>query len=182
MGNILLKQRVTRRRHSLLQKAAAYRLSQKIDDPKLFLSQIRQKPVNHHKKSVKKRAARRFHLPALPRFQFVSSLKNLKKQKQPQIPKNRVFSVPVSSFVLIAAVSGILVFLILSLSRDEGFFRFPGSSALDLELPEDPHHGLSLASFAGIAPADSAEGETDIPLDLMETFSWSNYKVRRGDS
>jgi murein DD-endopeptidase MepM/ murein hydrolase activator NlpD len=182
MGNILLKQRVTRRKHSLLQKAAAYRLSQKIDDPKLFLSQIRQKPVNHHKKSVKKREPRRFHLPHLPRLQCASPLKNRKKTKQPQMPKTRVFSIPVSSFAVIAAVSGVLVFLTLSLSRDDGFFRFPGSSALDLDLPEDPRHEANLASFAGIDTADSAEGETDIPLDLMETFSWSSYKVRRGDS
>jgi murein DD-endopeptidase MepM/ murein hydrolase activator NlpD len=182
MGNILLKQRVTRRKHSLLQKAAAYRLSQKIDDPKLFLSQIRQKPVNHHKKSVKKRSPRRFQLPRLPRLQFVSPLKNRKNLKQTHVPKTRVFSIPVSSFAVIAAVSGILVFLILSLSREDGFFRFPGSSALALELPEDPHNEANLASFAGIDTADSAEGETDIPLDLMETFSWSSYRVRRGDS
>ncbi|MDR1046430.1 MAG: M23 family metallopeptidase [Treponema sp.] len=98
------------------------------------------------------------------------------------MPKTRVFSIPVSSFAVIAAVSGVLVFLTLSLSRDDGFFRFPGSSALDLDLPEDPRHEANLASFAGIDTADSAEGETDIPLDLMETFSWSSYKVRRGDS
>ncbi|MDR2304827.1 MAG: M23 family metallopeptidase [Treponema sp.] len=177
MGNILLKQRVTRRKRSLLQKAAAYRLSQKIDDPRLFLSQIRQKPVSHHKKSVKKRSPRLLRLPHASRFQFVSFLKNPGK-----IPENKVFSIPVSSFAIIMAVSGILVFSIFSFNRDDVFFRFPGSSVLDLELPEDPHHEASLASFAGIDTADGAEGETDIPLDLIETFSWSNYKVRRGDS
>jgi murein DD-endopeptidase MepM/ murein hydrolase activator NlpD len=177
MGNILLKQRITRRKRSLLQKASSYRLSQKIDDSKLFLSQIRQKPVNHHKKPVKKGSPRLFHLPHVPRFQFLSLLKNLKKT-----PKNKTFSMPGFSFALILIVSGILVFSILLLSRDDGFFSFLGSSALDLELPEDSHYEASLASFAGIYTADSAEGETDIPLDLMETFSWSSYKVRRGDS
>jgi murein DD-endopeptidase MepM/ murein hydrolase activator NlpD len=49
---------------------------------------------------------------------------------------------------------------------------------------EDASIRASLASYAGIAdslPA-SEENEELIPLDLMETFRWETYQVRRGDS
>ncbi|GHV60269.1 hypothetical protein AGMMS49587_01050 [Spirochaetia bacterium] len=40
-----------------------------------------------------------------------------------------------------------------------------------------------LAAYAGLSPlAAPAPAGEDIPLDLMETFAWTSYKVQRGDS
>jgi murein DD-endopeptidase MepM/ murein hydrolase activator NlpD len=38
-----------------------------------------------------------------------------------------------------------------------------------------------MASYAGVLQEEPVEGE-DIPLDLMETFAWQTYAVKRGDS
>ncbi|MDR2247095.1 MAG: M23 family metallopeptidase [Treponema sp.] len=56
---------------------------------------------------------------------------------------------------------------------------------------EDSRFQANMASYAGLSPQASGpapgEGEAspdsvDIPLDLMETFSWLNYTVKKGDS
>ncbi|GHU59276.1 hypothetical protein FACS189444_4280 [Spirochaetia bacterium] len=50
--------------------------------------------------------------------------------------------------------------------------------------PEDSLAMQYLASYAGLAPVSTAAaGEDDaIPLDLVETFAWKSYKVKKGDS
>jgi murein DD-endopeptidase MepM/ murein hydrolase activator NlpD len=44
----------------------------------------------------------------------------------------------------------------------------------------DSQFEQSLASYVGVGPLSPAEG--DMPLDLMETFSWGSYTVKRGDT
>jgi murein DD-endopeptidase MepM/ murein hydrolase activator NlpD len=51
---------------------------------------------------------------------------------------------------------------------------------------EDTRYHQDLAAYAGILSADflsvpETEGE-DIPLDLMESFTWKSYTVKQGDS
>jgi murein DD-endopeptidase MepM/ murein hydrolase activator NlpD len=46
---------------------------------------------------------------------------------------------------------------------------------------EDTQFRLDMASYAGLSPQSSPASE-DIPLDLMETFAWRNYTIRRGDT
>jgi murein DD-endopeptidase MepM/ murein hydrolase activator NlpD len=49
--------------------------------------------------------------------------------------------------------------------------------------PEDPHYQRELASYAGLGPRQvSLPPGEEIPLDLIETFAWKNYTVKRGDS
>ncbi|GHU16948.1 hypothetical protein FACS1894163_07250 [Spirochaetia bacterium] len=53
------------------------------------------------------------------------------------------------------------------------------------EPPEDAGAGRNLAAYAGLSllgEAAPAEAEKNIPLDLMEAFAWTNYKVQKGDS
>ena len=51
---------------------------------------------------------------------------------------------------------------------------------------EDSRFQANLASYAGLSPrtpeGDVSQPSVDIPLDLMETFSWRNYTVKKGDS
>jgi murein DD-endopeptidase MepM/ murein hydrolase activator NlpD len=52
---------------------------------------------------------------------------------------------------------------------------------------EDSRFQANMASYVGLPPQSPAEGEVsspsvDIPLDLMEAFSWLNYTVKKGDS
>jgi murein DD-endopeptidase MepM/ murein hydrolase activator NlpD len=53
----------------------------------------------------------------------------------------------------------------------------PGYLSGDLE----EETARNLASYAGLYPQSSGGGEA-IPLDLMETFSWKEYRVRKGDT
>jgi murein DD-endopeptidase MepM/ murein hydrolase activator NlpD len=41
--------------------------------------------------------------------------------------------------------------------------------------------GWNLASYAGLYPQETGQEEA-IPLDLTETFSWKEYKVKKGDT
>jgi murein DD-endopeptidase MepM/ murein hydrolase activator NlpD len=45
-------------------------------------------------------------------------------------------------------------------------------------------HGLKqhLISYAGLVPDLTPDREDKIPLDLLESFSWESYTVKRGDS
>jgi murein DD-endopeptidase MepM/ murein hydrolase activator NlpD len=52
---------------------------------------------------------------------------------------------------------------------------------------EDSRFQANMASYAGLSQQSSLENgilppSVDIPLDLMEAFSWFNYTVRKGDS
>jgi murein DD-endopeptidase MepM/ murein hydrolase activator NlpD len=83
-------------------------------------------------------------------------------------------AVPVFILALIA------VFSVTALLFDPSF-TFPWERDMVPEPLEDGGYNHSLASYAGILPMASLP-EDPIPLDLMETFSWSSYKVKRGDS
>jgi murein DD-endopeptidase MepM/ murein hydrolase activator NlpD len=63
------------------------------------------------------------------------------------------------------------------LFRGPGFLE-PGY----VKPPEDGRSPENLASYVGVSLSSSGEEEGEIPLDLMEIFSWGNYKVRRGDT
>jgi murein DD-endopeptidase MepM/ murein hydrolase activator NlpD len=69
----------------------------------------------------------------------------------------------------------VLLFAVLTLnSRNQDTFLYPG---------EDGGFRQSLASYAGLGPLQAAAaGDEVIPLDLMETFSWISYTVKKGDS
>ncbi|MDR1287310.1 MAG: M23 family metallopeptidase [Treponema sp.] len=77
---------------------------------------------------------------------------------------------------IIAVLAG---FSVLALVFDPSF-SLPWEQPPLPQPEEDGGYGHNLASYAGLLPPEAA-GD-DIPLDLMETFSWSSYKVRRGDS
>jgi murein DD-endopeptidase MepM/ murein hydrolase activator NlpD len=62
---------------------------------------------------------------------------------------------------------------VLSLLSGESFYL--GAAGREEE-------GRNLASYAGLYSPDIPVDEEDIPLDLVETFRWNEYKVTRGDT
>jgi murein DD-endopeptidase MepM/ murein hydrolase activator NlpD len=62
-------------------------------------------------------------------------------------------------------------------------FRGPGLPEPGLMEPlEDSRAEQRLASYVGAGISSSQDGKEEIPLDLMESFSWGTYTVRRGDT
>jgi murein DD-endopeptidase MepM/ murein hydrolase activator NlpD len=49
-------------------------------------------------------------------------------------------------------------------------------------LREDTLLMHDMAAYAGVLHEEAPEEGEDIPLDLMETFAWQSYTVKRGDS
>jgi murein DD-endopeptidase MepM/ murein hydrolase activator NlpD len=77
---------------------------------------------------------------------------------------------------------------VLTLLGFVAFFADRRLSPAELVPPEENHYRRDLASYAGLAPGETAPGETlpaadeFIPLDMIETFAWKSYTVKPGDS
>jgi murein DD-endopeptidase MepM/ murein hydrolase activator NlpD len=90
------------------------------------------------------------------------------------------FSFPLPSLLSCLVAAGVLLLSVLAFSFRDLVASDPAFSA---EPAADGEFERNLASYAGIFPGPApAEPEEPIPLDLMETFAWSDYRVRRGDS
>ncbi|GHV94530.1 hypothetical protein AGMMS50293_08500 [Spirochaetia bacterium] len=114
------------------------------------------------------------------------------------------FSFPVPSLMTLAVIAGTLVISLIALNWDG--LTLPQSITFE---PGPDRAGMrNLAAYAGLpdlnasddsaavtvpaatapaitAPAitaETAETGVSIPLDLMESFKWSTYKVQKGDS
>jgi murein DD-endopeptidase MepM/ murein hydrolase activator NlpD len=73
------------------------------------------------------------------------------------------------------------VLSLLVLNWETPGFSLPSARNYALEPGPDREARRNLASYAGI-PALDAPAAGEIPLDLMETFTWSSYTVKKGDS
>jgi murein DD-endopeptidase MepM/ murein hydrolase activator NlpD len=91
---------------------------------------------------------------------------------------------PLPAF-LTAALSLLVSFAVLDWESPSllMLFRGPGFPESSLIEPlEDSRSEQILASYIGAGLSAPGEGEEEIPLDLMEGFSWGTYTVRRGDT
>jgi murein DD-endopeptidase MepM/ murein hydrolase activator NlpD len=93
-------------------------------------------------------------------------------------------SIPLSSLIA-AGLAFIVSLAVLNWRFPVSSIAFPlgiqylGASARGGEIDED------LASYAGLYTSrlqTGPEDGEDIPLDLIETFSWNEYKVKKGDT
>jgi murein DD-endopeptidase MepM/ murein hydrolase activator NlpD len=67
--------------------------------------------------------------------------------------------------------------------QGDGVYESALASYAGLALNESARPDPESPPAAALDPAvDTAEQSEEIPLDLMETFAWSNYTVKRGDS
>jgi murein DD-endopeptidase MepM/ murein hydrolase activator NlpD len=152
MNDIIAAQRVKHRRFPSLLSKAA--------DYRAgvnSIARVKQKPAR-----VRRHRNIRMFRFKLPLIQFP----HLKLKK----PRYSPGAFRVSAISLGALIALLFVLLVLSWRSDPGLY--PG---------EDTVFRANLASYAGLSPA-AAEEEGTIPLDLMETFAWKSYTVRRGDS
>ena len=89
-------------------------------------------------------------------------------------------AVPVSALIIL--VLGVLLFMYVKGGSFDWMDREVISSGKDLGSE------YNLALYAGVHPVENQTGNLNenpgdnIPLDLLETFAWQNYKVKRGDS
>jgi murein DD-endopeptidase MepM/ murein hydrolase activator NlpD len=177
MKNFLREQRVWRRKRSPLpritggKKPTARRGSRTYTTD--LIHQIRQKPAYWRRRKIKKPGAVKSGFPGLNFF--------LRPGYGGGEKKVRAFRVPVLSLLNILFVTGILAVSVLGLFWPDISPLLPVSPAFTPEPEADGEFRRGLVSYAGITPF-SASGDGAIPLDLMETFSWSSYQVKRGDS
>jgi murein DD-endopeptidase MepM/ murein hydrolase activator NlpD len=90
------------------------------------------------------------------------------------------FTFPAPSLLSCLAAGGVLLLSILAFGLQDLVMPDP---ALSAEPGADGEFERNLASYAGVLPEPAPAGPGEpIPLDLMETFAWSDYRVRKGDS
>ncbi|MDR2258501.1 MAG: M23 family metallopeptidase [Treponema sp.] len=172
MKNFLGEQRVWRRkksppRRNIFGKKLTALQGSRIPAADL-IHQIRQKPAYWRRRRIKKPG---FILSGFP------------KKPGGGEKKGRGFHIPVPSFSGVLFIAGILAVSVFGLFWQD---LSPPVSFLHTFTPEpgaDGEFQRGLASYAGISPLfPSAVPDEAIPLDLTETFSWSAYEVKKGDS
>jgi murein DD-endopeptidase MepM/ murein hydrolase activator NlpD len=197
MKNYIAKQRVRpRRQPSPLLRAAARQKKASLpgSGPSgFFMEGIKQKPI--HKKCPQYKRIKPFltfqrlkgsFSPFSGFFGGRGKKKNPDKTKArtpaEQKGKNTSPPFPPSSFPLIV-LGGLLFFSILTVTQADFFLKdsFPETNSLELR-EDDRELQQNLASYAGLTPVLASAADDWIPLDLMETFAWKTYTVRKGDS
>ncbi|MDR0629022.1 MAG: M23 family metallopeptidase [Treponema sp.] len=103
--------------------------------------------------------------------------------------KGRTHRFGVVKLLPILAIAGLLLFILLSLNWSEnplGTLKLsaflPWGRAYRLEPGTDEGIRHNLASYAGLSDPASPVQDEIIPLNLVETFAWESYKVKKGDS
>jgi murein DD-endopeptidase MepM/ murein hydrolase activator NlpD len=89
--------------------------------------------------------------------------------------------------LLTTILSFLISFAVLDWESPSLVMLFQGPGFLEpglIEPLEDSRSEQSMASYvgAGLSSSPEGEGEEEIPLDLMEGFSWGSYTVKRGDT
>jgi murein DD-endopeptidase MepM/ murein hydrolase activator NlpD len=190
MTTIVANQRVEKRRKPSL-------VYTRRRDPEVFgadfIREMRQKPARHRPSKTRNDAPAfrssgsrflfsRKYRPTGGREQVVL------KRKRPEERRGSGFSFPVPSPASLAVIAGTLLISLLALNWDGLSLSFPAAERFTLQPAPDTEGRRNLASYAGLpllniqtANAGEEAGE-EIPLDIIETFEWSSYTVRRGDT
>jgi murein DD-endopeptidase MepM/ murein hydrolase activator NlpD len=140
-----------------------------------LIQQIRQKPAFWRRRRIKKHLSPDFHIP------WPNSPAPQKRRPEPET-KRRGLSFSLPSFFAILGVLGFLLFSSLGLNWQDVALYFSLPQSLSPEPPADGEFQRNLASYAGLSPVETSGPDEAIPLDLTETFSWSSYRVKKGDS
>jgi murein DD-endopeptidase MepM/ murein hydrolase activator NlpD len=137
-----------------------------------FIQQFRQKPAPWRRSRIKEYRPLNFFARRSP----------VAPRRKNRNGRSRGFSFSVPSFLGFLALAGVLAFSFLGLHWQDmaDFLSLPHT--FSPEPPADGEFQRNLASYAGLSPLSAAPAGEAIPLDLMETFSWSSYRVKKGDS
>ncbi|MDR2518708.1 MAG: M23 family metallopeptidase [Spirochaetaceae bacterium] len=109
-----------------------------------------------------------------------------KKGSPPPPHSQRVFSL---TRLTIIVLGGITIFTLVLLNRPRDLLRafmagfLPIGGAYEVEPGSDTGLQDTLAAYAGLsAPAQEILDGDAIPLNIIETFTWETYRVKKGDS
>ena len=181
MDDLLGKQRVRRRsKYSFLNNNNNGRSARYGGG---FIGQIRQKPA----KSGRKRKYRSgifkgiFSLPSVFRKRERCADSDAVREiysKPVKKASGGGFSFPVPSLMTLSVIAGILMVSLIALNWQG--LSLPSSNSLDPA--PDELADRNLASYAMNIVPQTPEPQEDVSLDLTETFEWSSYKVKKGDS
>ncbi|MDR2133487.1 MAG: M23 family metallopeptidase [Treponema sp.] len=190
MSNIIGKQHVARRRKaSPLYASPGY---QRVYDAG-FIREMKQEPAHIRRKKNVRRKNPVFSFFRLPDISGRRKTRRFRSgQAAPRGEERRVpehgresrspgFSFPVPSLASLAVVAGTVALSLLVLNWEAPGLALPSVGDYALEPAPDGEARRNLASYAGI-PALNDPAAAEIPLDLMETFTWTSYTVKKGDS
>jgi murein DD-endopeptidase MepM/ murein hydrolase activator NlpD len=189
MKNIFAEQHVRRRKKpSFLTKASSSKFAARGEDPRKgyntdFIRQIKQKPVHVRRVKVKKPVSSGASSIRWPDFGSAQRQKSALRQKFASIPWGSRLAG--SAGIPIILTAGIIFFSFLALNGEKLSAALPVTGNFAFEPVEDWEFERNLASYAGLNPISApavGEDQEVIPLDMIETFSWSSYTVKRGDS
>jgi murein DD-endopeptidase MepM/ murein hydrolase activator NlpD len=180
MKNCIGEQRVWRRKKpSFLRKTSERKITvlrgSRINYHNDLINQIRQKPA-YWRRRIKKSGSAKTGF-RWPNFSIRQKTYAGGEKKGPafRLPRPPFFSVPL--------FAGILAVSALGLFWQDIAPEFSLSYTFSPEPGPDGGVQRNLASYAGITPPAGTAGPDEvIPLDLMETFAWSSYRVKKGDS
>jgi len=147
-----------------------------------FIESIRQEPAKTHRR-----------VPQAREWPSDAQAGEQRKKSSPAAatlsgaPQERSWSSFALSVVSISAVFMIIIGIFFIMNSQGGSLDWTGRNVINVSGDSGSQHSLAL--YAGVAfreplpgEADSVEAVESIPLDLMETFAWQSYRVRRGDS
>ncbi|MDR2397919.1 MAG: M23 family metallopeptidase [Spirochaetaceae bacterium] len=199
-NDLILQQYISRRKppaaavQSKTPKAAAYMPryipSSGHSTNALIIEQIKQRPVQksvplqHYYKKKESSVLPGFSVPPTPHLFSEPGVSRPIAQE-----RVRIHRFPVARLLPILAVAGLLLFILLSLNWAEnplGTLKLsallPWGTAYRLDPGADEGIRSNLATYAGLSTAASDDPDEIIPLNLVETFAWESYKVKKGDS
>jgi len=153
-----------------------------------FIENIKQEPVKIHRRNVPPRdwlAEVPADEPApdegvpLHKSEPSPRRKNIRGARQ-----ERSWASFALSVVSITAVFFVILGVFFIMHSQNGSLDWTGRDVISLSGDSNVQHSLAL--YAGInilePPTEGLEIVEAIPLDLMETFAWQTYRVRRGDT
>ncbi|MDR0561505.1 MAG: M23 family metallopeptidase [Spirochaetaceae bacterium] len=195
MNELILQQQVNRRTPPAAapppkpQKAGAYTVLPQGQNN--LMTQIKQQPApvqRYYKKKEPELPV--IHLPrsAPPPPIIDAPIKPLRQKQETSLDQE---SLPprkpagITRFTIIALGSiALFAFLALNWSQLMGAFKvsmLPGG-VYHLEPGADLGIQENLANYAGLNPPAAEEEEEEIPLNMIETFAWEEYTVKKGDN
>jgi murein DD-endopeptidase MepM/ murein hydrolase activator NlpD len=181
MKNCLGEQRVWRRKKApFVKNSGAKKLTirhgSRIPFTADLIHQIQQKPAYWRRRGIKRFGSIKSGFRR-PEF-FVRRKTHGEGGK-----KSRSFRFSAPSLFSVLFAAGLLAVSVAGLYWQDIFPPLPASRTFSPEPEADGEFQRSLASYAGLDTLSALTVPDEaIPLDLMETFSWSSYQVKKGDS
>ncbi|MCL2269995.1 MAG: M23 family metallopeptidase [Treponema sp.] len=123
----------------------------------------------------------RFSQQVWPRTKNARDSANVRNRKMSRERQGRSsgFSIPLSWLKKLAVVAGVLVIGVVGTNWD-GIAERIGWNDYNVK-PEQDSGALGIIE-AGYQPVFSAPAYSDAPLDVTETFTWSEYTIKDGDT